>query len=108
MRQPTHADAELLLRLYEVRREPELRRARQWFLTEFQPALYDHDPRYVHPTQEELAACGMEIDQVGQKSAHLAEIIGRPVHLFMFVKVRTNWSDDPARYRELGLDFPRD
>jgi hypothetical protein len=35
MRKPTHADAELLLRLYEVRREPELRRARQWFLTEF-------------------------------------------------------------------------
>lgn len=40
--------------------------------------------------------------------ADLAEIIGRPVHLFIFVKVRTNWSDDPARYRELGLDFPRD
>jgi hypothetical protein len=37
MRQPTHADAELLLRLYEIRREPELRQARQWFLTEFKP-----------------------------------------------------------------------
>ena len=37
MRKPTHADAELLLRLYEMRREPELRRARQWFLTDFQP-----------------------------------------------------------------------
>jgi len=36
MRKPTHADAELLLRLYEVRREPELRAARKWFLTEFQ------------------------------------------------------------------------
>jgi hypothetical protein len=36
MRKPTHADAELLLRLYEIRREPELRRARQWFLTKFQ------------------------------------------------------------------------
>ena len=35
MRKPTHADAELLLHLYDVRREPELRRARQWFLTEF-------------------------------------------------------------------------
>ena len=38
MRKPTHADAELLLRLYEMRRDPELRRARQWFLTEFQPS----------------------------------------------------------------------
>ena len=35
MRKPTHADAELLLHLYEVRREPELRLARKWFLTEF-------------------------------------------------------------------------
>jgi hypothetical protein len=35
MRKPTHADAELLLHLYEIRREPELREARKWFLTEF-------------------------------------------------------------------------
>jgi hypothetical protein len=35
MRKPTHADAELLLHLYEIRREPELRKARAWFLTEF-------------------------------------------------------------------------
>ena len=38
MRKPTHDDAELLLRLYEIRRDPELRRARQWFLTDFKPA----------------------------------------------------------------------
>jgi hypothetical protein len=37
MRRPTPADADLLLRLYEMRREPELRRARQWFLTDFKP-----------------------------------------------------------------------
>jgi len=35
MRKPTPADAEVLMRLYEIRRDPELRRARQWFLTEF-------------------------------------------------------------------------
>ncbi|OCC04692.1 GTPase Era [Labrys sp. WJW] len=29
-----------------------------------------------------------------------------PVHLFLFVKVRENWSDDPERYREMGLEFP--
>jgi len=40
MRKPTHADAELLLRLYEIRREPELRQARAWFLTEFKPASW--------------------------------------------------------------------
>lgn len=38
MRKPTHADAELLLRLYEVRRDPELRRARAWLVSEFDPA----------------------------------------------------------------------
>ncbi|MGI9426289.1 MAG: GTPase Era [Hyphomicrobiaceae bacterium] len=38
--------------------------------------------------------------------AELAEILGKPVHLFLFVKVRSNWSDDPERYRVLGLDFP--
>jgi hypothetical protein len=38
MRKPTAADAELLMHLYEIRRDPELRRARQWFLTEFKAA----------------------------------------------------------------------
>ena len=36
----------------------------------------------------------------------LAELTGKPVHLFIFVKVRKNWADDPERYRNLGLDFP--
>jgi hypothetical protein len=35
MRKPTPHDAELLMRLYEIRREPEMRRGRQWFLTDF-------------------------------------------------------------------------
>lgn len=38
MRKPTPADAELLMHLYEIRRDAELRRARQWFLTEFKAA----------------------------------------------------------------------
>lgn len=36
----------------------------------------------------------------------LAEILEVPVHLFLFVKVRENWADDPERYREMGLEFP--
>jgi GTP-binding protein Era len=35
----------------------------------------------------------------------ISEILGQPVHLFLFVKVRENWGDDPERYREMGLDF---
>lgn len=37
MRAPTPADGRLLLHLYDVRREPELRKARAWFLTQFKP-----------------------------------------------------------------------
>lgn len=39
--------------------------------------------------------------------AELSRMLGVPVHLFLFVKVRENWADDPERYRELGLEFPR-
>ncbi|MDO6963600.1 GTPase Era [Rhizobium alvei] len=37
----------------------------------------------------------------------LSEILEQPVHLFLFVKVRENWGDDPARFREMGLDFTK-
>lgn len=37
----------------------------------------------------------------------LQGILERPVHLFLYVKVRENWADDPERYREMGLDFPK-
>ena len=54
MRNPTHADAELLLHLYEVRRDPELRRARQWFLTEFKPSGWmEIKLRYLSHTEED-------------------------------------------------------
>ena len=39
--------------------------------------------------------------------AEIAEIIEQKVHLFLFVKVRENWADDPERYREMGLEFPK-
>lgn len=38
----------------------------------------------------------------------ISEMIGAPAHLFLFVKVRSNWGNDPERYREMGLEFPRD
>nr|WP_026379129.1 GTPase Era [Afifella pfennigii] len=37
----------------------------------------------------------------------LHHMLGRKVHLFLFVKVRGRWADDPERYREMGLEFPR-
>jgi GTP-binding protein Era len=29
------------------------------------------------------------------------------VHLFLFVKVRQDWENDPERYRQMGLRFPK-
>ncbi len=37
----------------------------------------------------------------------IAEAHGAPVHLFLHVKVREHWQDDPERYRAMGLDFPK-
>jgi len=52
---------------------------------------------------------GLTIRQLSMESRkELAEVVEKPVHLFLFVKVRENWADDPERYRELGLDFPKD
>jgi GTP-binding protein Era len=56
-----------------------------------------------------LGKGGATIKSIGaQARAELAEIMGVPVHLFLFVKVRENWGDDPNRYREMGLEFPKD
>jgi GTPase len=38
----------------------------------------------------------------------IAEMAETPIHLYLYVKVRENWSDDPARYREMGLEFPHE
>lgn len=37
----------------------------------------------------------------------IAVIAERPVHLFLFVKVRENWSDDPERYRAMGIEMSK-
>ena len=38
----------------------------------------------------------------------IGEMVEAPVHLFLFVKVREHWGDDPERYREMGLDYPKE
>ena len=53
-----------------------------------------------------LGAQGQTIRQIGAAArADIGKRLGRKVHLFLFVKVRENWIDDPERYREMGLDF---
>jgi GTP-binding protein Era len=56
-----------------------------------------------------LGKGGATIKSIGAESRkEIAEIVGVPVHLFLFVKVRENWGDDPDRYREMGLEFPKE
>jgi GTP-binding protein Era len=56
-----------------------------------------------------LGKGGAAIKSIGAESRkEIADIAGVPVHLFLFVKVRENWGDDPNRYREMGLEFPKE
>jgi len=55
-----------------------------------------------------LGKGGRTIKEIGSAARkELEDMLERRVHLFLFAKVRERWADDPARYREMGLDFPR-
>ena len=55
-----------------------------------------------------LGAKGQAIKHISMEARQeIAEGLETPVHLFLFVKVRQNWADDPERYREMGLEFPK-
>ena len=56
-----------------------------------------------------LGKGGATIKAIGADARkEIADILGQKVHLFLFVKVRDNWGDDPERYREMGLEFPKE
>ncbi|WP_062212068.1 GTPase Era [Aureimonas sp. AU12] len=49
---------------------------------------------------------GETVKAIGQAARkEITEAAEQTVHLFLFVKVRENWGNDPERYREMGLDF---
>ena len=56
-----------------------------------------------------LGRGGQTIKAIGAEARReIAEIVEAKVHLMLFVKVREGWSDDPERYREMGLEFPKE
>jgi GTP-binding protein Era len=56
-----------------------------------------------------LGKAGQAIKAIGAAArSDIAAAIEQPVHLFLFVKVREGWGDDPERYREMGLEFPKE
>jgi GTPase len=53
-----------------------------------------------------LGKGGSKIKEIGAASREeLQEILERRIHLFLFVKVREKWGEDPERYRDWGLDY---
>jgi GTPase len=55
-----------------------------------------------------LGEGGATIKAIGTAARkEIADAAETKVHLFLFVKVRENWADDPERYREMGLTMPK-
>ncbi len=53
-----------------------------------------------------LGKGGRRIKEIGSAArTELQEMLERRVHLFLRVKVRRDWPEEPARYRDLGLDY---
>jgi GTP-binding protein Era len=56
-----------------------------------------------------LGKGGATIKAIGAEARkEIAELTEQKVHLFLFVKVREGWGDDPERYRSMGLEFPKE
>src|SRR5258707_4056113 len=56
-----------------------------------------------------LGKGGQTIRAIGADARReIADMVEGPVHLFLFVKVRERWGEDPERYRGMGLEFPGD
>lgn len=56
-----------------------------------------------------LGKGGATIKQISMEARRgIEEVADHKVHLFLFVKVRENWGSDPERYREMGLQFPKE
>ena len=83
-----------------------------------EPELWEHRPDgsiraemtiYVEKNNQKvivLGKGGAMIKRIGQAARkEIEELLEERIHLFLFVKVRENWGDDPARYEDWGLNF---
>jgi GTPase len=53
-----------------------------------------------------LGKGGRQIKEIGARArSELERVLGRRVHLFLFVRVSEDWTEDRARYRDMGLEF---
>ena len=88
---------------YELTVEPELWERREDGSVRAEMTIYvkrDNQKTIV------LGRGGEMIKKIGQSARREIETeLDERVHLFLFVKVRENWIDDPARYSAWNLDF---
>ncbi len=84
----------------------------RWEAHEKGDAVTIHQVVYVEREGQKkilLGKNGARIKQVSQKARQeIGRLLGKAVHLFLFVKVRENWQDAPELYRDLGLEFPQE
>jgi len=53
-----------------------------------------------------VGAKGQKIRDIREAAqAEIAELAGKPVHLFLYVKVAEHWQNDPEHYENWGLEF---
>jgi GTP-binding protein Era len=56
-----------------------------------------------------LGKGGKTVKAIGEAARKdMEETFGCRVHLFLFVKVRENWSESREHYSAIGLDFPEE
>ena len=54
-----------------------------------------------------IGKSGRRLKAIGAAArAEIAQHLGRPVHLFLHVKVNPRWDEDRGLYREIGLEWP--
>lgn len=55
-----------------------------------------------------LGKGGATIKEIGERARHEMErSFEKRIHLFLHVKVKETWAEDPGRFRHMGLDFPK-
>ena len=53
-----------------------------------------------------IGKSGRRLKTIGQRAREaIADHLGRPVHLFLHVKVKPEWGEDRSLYREIGLEW---
>lgn len=83
--------------------EPELWQRRDDDSVRAEMTIYVEKPRHKEII---LGHGGQMIKRIGQAARkELEELLEERIHLFLFVKVRENWGNDPARFKEWNLDF---